>query len=357
MLRLLFVLLSLAGTVALANRVNNGGEQVAGEFTRLAHVVLNALERLPHSEQILTVADLDRLERAIAEVRVNAVPGPLRDNSGRLVNARVLMASEFRDTVIEIDEARWIAAMEARRPLARLVLHEYLRVLGHDDDNYRISARLPENFAPVREIGSFESYCSLQDLNEPELESVQFLLENVLGATERSPANCRRLAASLPAVTELDLDVTRTPDLNFLRRMPWLVSLSIAGTCQRPMLPRLSLEPLAGLNGLRELSLVCLGVRTLEPLSTLTALETLLAARVVPVGRTSHDLAPLSALATLERFQWTSGGLQDIGPLRHLSRLRRVDVYNNAIQDFSPLDDLPSLEALVADGNPGWKTP
>lgn len=126
---------------ALANGVGNGGEYLSLEFTRLGREVFLALTQSP-SREILTDDQLKNFDIAIDETRVDAVKGPVIDSYGREVDARVVFDKLYEETVIEINRMTWPNFITIRGRSHRLVFHEYLRVLGIDDDNYSISSRL-----------------------------------------------------------------------------------------------------------------------------------------------------------------------------------------------------------------------
>lgn len=128
--------------------VDNGGEYLALKFTKLGQEALSAMKKLSPEEAILSAAELQRMELALVQTRVNGLTGPLLDNSGREVDARYLQTAG--KPVIEIDEAHWPGIFTDLDTSYRLVAHEYFRAMGLDDDNYKISARLGEG--TVREI-------------------------------------------------------------------------------------------------------------------------------------------------------------------------------------------------------------
>jgi len=125
--------------------VDNGGEYLALKFTQIGFEAISAMMKLSPNEAILNLQNLKRLEKAATTTRVDAIKGPILDNSGRQVDARFI--ENDGKPLIEIDEDRWPSFLEDRDTSHRLVIHEYLRVIRLNDDNYRISARLEQGTA------------------------------------------------------------------------------------------------------------------------------------------------------------------------------------------------------------------
>lgn len=147
---LAFLLLLSSPSIASAENgsggsVDNGGEYLALKFTKLGQEALSAMKKLKPAEAILSAAELQRMEIAITKTRVNGLPGPLLDNSGREVDARYLLTEG--KPVIELDEVRWPRIFSDLDTSYRLVAHEYFRAMGLNDDNYKISARLSQGTA------------------------------------------------------------------------------------------------------------------------------------------------------------------------------------------------------------------
>jgi hypothetical protein len=125
------------------NGVDNGGEYLSLEFTRLAREVYIALEK--NSEQgLLSDSQMQLFDEAIKEIRVDAVNGPILDNAGRTVDARVIFDDRYEEQVIEIDRNNWKDFIFQRGRAHRLVFHEYLRVISVNDDNYVLSGKLED---------------------------------------------------------------------------------------------------------------------------------------------------------------------------------------------------------------------
>ncbi|MCX6126211.1 MAG: hypothetical protein NTV34_15875, partial [Proteobacteria bacterium] len=133
---------SLSGTMLKAgNSVGDGGQSLSLEFTRLGREVLLALSHTP-SIEILNPEQLKEFEQQLNETRVDAVIGPILDNLGREVDARVTTDETYHERLIEINRTTWPRFISIRGRAHRLVFHEYLRILNIDDDNYVHSSKL-----------------------------------------------------------------------------------------------------------------------------------------------------------------------------------------------------------------------
>lgn len=168
--KILFVMLTcgilLPGQVYAQDGVDNGGEYLALEFTRLGRDVYLALQANPG---LLTADQLAAFDTAIRETRVDAVNGPIIDNSGREVDARVVFDQEYQEFVIEIDRHSWPEIVVRRIHSHQLVFHEYLSVLQINDDNYVLSSRVSE-----------EPYATYLSIRGPSVEGTQ-----IWGAAKR----------------------------------------------------------------------------------------------------------------------------------------------------------------------------
>ena len=150
----------LQGVLAFAqNGVDNGGEYLALEFTRLGRDVFLALQAHPG---LLTSDQLATFDTAIRETRVDAVNGPILDNSGREVDARVVFDQQYQEFVIEINRHTWPDIVVRRIHSHQLVFHEYMRVLQINDDNYVLSGQIAE-----------EPYATYLSIKVPSVEGTQ----------------------------------------------------------------------------------------------------------------------------------------------------------------------------------------
>ena len=139
------------------NGVGNGGDSLAVIFTQMGQHVVQLLERglVLSNTQLLTSNEVVSLKNTVENTRVYSVDGPILDVFGKQVEARIVR-DDGTTQHIEIDRSRWQALLgtdpKKGYPLA---FHEYLRVLGKDDDKYQISGKLEVN-SP--------SYWNLQDV-------------------------------------------------------------------------------------------------------------------------------------------------------------------------------------------------
>ena len=106
---------------------------------------------------------------------------------------------------------------------------------------------------------------------------------------------------------------------------------------------------LAGLEHAVNLAALDLGgnaIADLRVLASLPRLETL------NLDATGVDPWALAGLAGLRALSLRDNALDDLAALSGLARLERLDIGNNRFDDLMPLTALPRLKALRADGNP-----
>jgi hypothetical protein len=116
----------------------NGGDAYAAEWTARAHMLYQDLKKLRPEERL--GLDLRALRGAIISTHVISTEEPLQ-HDGELVDA--LNFPEERR--IEFSRQRWDALAGSPVAFAReygLILHEYLDVIGMNDEGYRISSRI-----------------------------------------------------------------------------------------------------------------------------------------------------------------------------------------------------------------------
>jgi Leucine-rich repeat (LRR) protein len=165
--------------------------------------------------------------------------------------------------------------------------------------------------------------------------------------------------AALTALMELDLGHTGLSDLTPLAALADLERLAIGNNGLDFVSPAgpppgggsantlTDLEPLAGLESLRDLDLYALTGVDLAPLAQMAALTLLQASGVGAV-----DLSPLAPLRRLESLALgLNYDLTDIGPLASLSGLVYLDLTNCDISDISVLAHMPSLQQVWASFN------
>lgn len=144
---LLFVLtvaVAFNGRTAFANEVNNGGDYVAAEFVARGYVVLGKLRALQGEAQILSSGDTARLALALEQTRVASIDAPVfLDADGVPCDARNAPDPDALGArMIELKRSAWLTLLSDHANVYRLIFHEYLRILGIDDDNYKVSHRL-----------------------------------------------------------------------------------------------------------------------------------------------------------------------------------------------------------------------
>jgi len=142
-------------------------------------------------------------------------------------------------------------------------------------------------------------------------------------------------AAWVPFITELNFDGEALRDLEQLRGLVGLQSLSLANTQIH------DLKPLRGLTELQSLSINNTPVSDLDPLRGLAGLQFLW------LNNTKvRDLTPLRALLGLSWLSLDGTEVSDLDPLRELKGLRRLDLDDTAVSALDPLASLADLQRL-----------
>ena len=136
---LLAVLNALEATSASARsgHESNGGNLVKSNFISWARVIHSYIDDSAASVAMLSESQLQAFLTAIESTDVKPISGnePFLDNRGRVVQARVVVdTTQGERELIELDQEYWITASPKDPGVCRLVLHEYLRVIGVDDD-------------------------------------------------------------------------------------------------------------------------------------------------------------------------------------------------------------------------------
>ena len=108
-----------------------------------------------------------------------------------------------------------------------------------------------------------------------------------------------------------------------------------------------NLTPIAGLVGLRALSLRSTQAASLAPLSALRHLQLLDIANT-PVS----DISTLSDMTELEMLIAWQTSVSNLAPLRNLRRLFRLSISESRVADLSPVAGLNALEELYATQTP-----
>lgn len=161
-----------------SNGIDNGGELLSSRFVNIGKAVFETLSR--ENADLLTAEEMKSFRNSLFLTRINAIPGPLKDNRGRLVDARYIHTEEH--PVIELDQTRWEGFFANHELLNQLVFHEYLRTIHVDDDNYKVSAKLSPFSRAIDEVAGSTSDGKLI-VNEP---SQDFIFKDSSGANRNA---------------------------------------------------------------------------------------------------------------------------------------------------------------------------
>lgn len=122
---------------------SHGGDRIASLFVAKGYRVYDYLASLTAEEAVLNGDEMYAFLMALKRTRVDPVEGPLMDSVGDVVDARVLDDPLIPgQKLIQLDSQRWEEALSHGEDVYKLVFHEYLWVIGLDDQNYRISNKL-----------------------------------------------------------------------------------------------------------------------------------------------------------------------------------------------------------------------
>lgn len=132
----LFAISALSVSTAQAGHATgNGGDHVRATFMLMGERVASYLEET--TEGAATLAkhklDLTALKSALQAAKIDVVEGGLLDNGGVPVDATGAVGK------ITLNKTRWMEHFEKNRDVYYLVLHEMLRAIGVNDDDYAIS--------------------------------------------------------------------------------------------------------------------------------------------------------------------------------------------------------------------------
>ncbi|MGE0173252.1 MAG: hypothetical protein AB7T49_10715 [Oligoflexales bacterium] len=136
---------TIAAQVPVDDRVGNGGNIVAGEFAKRAYTALSYLSHLPDDQWI---ADFNRdklplLKEAVKLTPVQVVQKDFLDNKGNKVDAKVEPDPKSPNgKKIMLHEESWQKLFNSSLASSHIILHEYLRVIGIDDDQFKISSQI-----------------------------------------------------------------------------------------------------------------------------------------------------------------------------------------------------------------------
>lgn len=149
-------------------------------------------------------------------------------------------------------------------------------------------------------------------------------------------------------------DLTQMPFLQRLH-LAWQKELDVSGLASASRLEELSLirvglttlEPVSGLTGLKKLNVSWNRITDLSPVSSLTSLTSLNV-----WGNQVSDISPVSGLKALTYLDFSRNQVQDISSLSSLESLESLWMYDNQVSDLSPLEGLKELRVLMIRDNP-----
>lgn len=167
--------------------IGNGGDIIRAAFIATGQKILLSLKKEKKGREITSQHQikLNEIEQSLNINFIRVENGTLRDNLGSVVDARgtpegiILNASTWRHYVLGSEN------------LQELVFHELLRAQSINDDNYRISAKLPALAELPQPIILDGGYAILRDefslLSTPNQQS----LAKLLPANEEKVFGCR----------------------------------------------------------------------------------------------------------------------------------------------------------------------
>lgn len=134
------MLLSLKG---MSNGVGNGGDQIATEFRAGALDVYDILKSDLIKPRLLSADHISRFKSAIEDTRIDVTNQVLVEAGGLTVDARVIQDPVFpHKQMIQLYRPSWTRFLQNMTQSYRLIFHEYLWVIGIDDHQNRVSAKL-----------------------------------------------------------------------------------------------------------------------------------------------------------------------------------------------------------------------
>ena len=127
--------------------IGNGGGFLPSQIIREAYNLHTRFKNgeLKHIKELKKLTSKRFLD-AIQETNVKPVEGPIFDNKGIEVDARFIVNKEGVK-IIEVNRVVWLKYLTLELEFSILVLHEYLRVLGINDDQYRVSEQIKKTSA------------------------------------------------------------------------------------------------------------------------------------------------------------------------------------------------------------------
>lgn len=202
------------------------------------------------------------------------------------------------------------------------------------------------------------------NLGVQSLEGLQFATSLEVLNLRQNPADLSlNPLAGLENLRELDLSVTGVTDLGPLAQVHSLANLRINSA------PVEDLSPLTGHPGLELISVIGIPGRDFTPLSTAPNLFSFSAAATGLEGPeleglvgapslrwlflANNEISDLSALAgfpEIEVIQLQGNPFSDLTPLAELTRIESLNIGQSEVEDLTPLAGLTTLETLNANG-------
>ena len=135
MTMIMLILLAVSPAAMAGHAGGNGGDYIRATFLRMGGAVMSYLRETQEGQDLVRVNALDlvALDGALSIDIVEVVDGLLLDNGGSAVDAIGVPGK------IRLSSLRWVDHLAADRDVYFLVLHEMLRAIAVNDDNYVIS--------------------------------------------------------------------------------------------------------------------------------------------------------------------------------------------------------------------------
>jgi internalin A len=242
-------------------------------------------------------------------------------------------------TLVEVAELRQLPGSEEATSVARSVSTEVTGIDGLLDKpglrELNVDGVPWLDTSGVSALGGLESL-SMRGVKVDDLDFLVPLRSLRYLALDRAPFHGLGGLSKLNWLRSLWLGFSEVPDLGFLRGLPALESLTIEAL--HSSVP--SLEPLAALPSLRNLSLGILALLDIRPLASLRL-------EVLELHDTSvESIEPLRGMGSLRVLRLISTKVGSIDVVRGLPDLRELSLLGAPVADLSPLMGLCALEVL-----------
>jgi len=144
LLTVLFLVLFPLGLAEAGNDNGNGGDGYAAEFVATAKTAVRLLKNHPTDESIPDYGiDLKQFETAVKTTAVHSEERLFLDDQ------EVDAINYPQKKLIKISRSRWkeLRSNDQEQARYRLVIHEYLFIIGIDDQQYRVSDGIMESLS------------------------------------------------------------------------------------------------------------------------------------------------------------------------------------------------------------------